>query len=182
LRDGFALTSAGAYADFATVALGVLEGLLSHAGGPKEGPRPAAEHVLAGLPDLELHPDVAQGMRRLRDAGVRLITLTNGAAELTATVLRRGGVADLVERMMSVSEVGRWKPAAAPYLHAAQQSGVPPDEMALIAVHPWDIDGAKRAGLRAGWLNRAASPYPGHFERPDAVGGDLTALGEALLG
>jgi 2-haloacid dehalogenase len=181
LRDGFALTAAGAYADFASVALDVLRGLLSGVGNLQREPVKAAEHVLAGLPELDLHPDVAKGMRRLRDAGVRMVTLTNGAAELTGTLLQRGGVADLVERRLSVTEVGRWKPAPEPYLYAARECGVEIKAMVLVAVHPWDIDGAKRAGLLAGWLNRTGSPYPDFFAKPDAAAPDLRALADALL-
>jgi 2-haloacid dehalogenase len=100
---------------------------------------------------------------------------------MTGALLRRGGVAHLVERTLSVSEVRRWKPAREPYLFAAEHCGVPPDRAALVAVHPWDIDGAKRAGLLAGWLNRTEQPYPGFFERPDATGSDLGALVDGLL-
>ena len=39
--------------------------------------------------------------------------------------------------------------------------------MLLVAVHPWDIDGAKRAGLRTAWINRGGQPYPGYFLAPD---------------
>jgi 2-haloacid dehalogenase len=78
LRDGFALTAAGGYADFRTIAKAVLRGQL----GQLENPEQAAEHVLAGFDELDVHPDVAEGMRKLADAGVRMVTLTNGAAEI----------------------------------------------------------------------------------------------------
>ena len=51
----------------------------------------------------------------------------------------------------------------------------------LIAVHPWDIDGAKRAGLRGGWLNRRRSPYPDFFRPPDATAETLGGLADELL-
>ncbi len=181
LRDGFALTAAGAYADFRAIALVVLGGLFARVEGLRRPPSSAAEHVLEGLPELGLHPDVSDGMRRLHDAGIRMVTLTNGAAELTETLLRRGGVADFVERRLSVTDVGRWKPAAEPYLYAARSCGVQTDAMVLVAAHPWDVDGAKRAGLVAGWLNRRRSPYPEFFEEPDATGPDLTVLADALV-
>jgi 2-haloacid dehalogenase len=136
--------------------------------------------VLAGFAELDVHLDVAEGLRLLADAGVRMATLTNGAAQIATRLLERAGLADSVERFLSADELGRWKPAREPYLYAAQELGVPPEQCALVAVHPWDIDGAKRAGLQAGWLNRRNSTFPGFFEAPDATGETLGALADAL--
>jgi 2-haloacid dehalogenase len=180
LRDGIALAAAGAYAEFRTVGFGVLRGLLAGLETLGRDPEEAAEHVLAGFAELDVHPDVPEGVRRLADAGVRMATLTNGAAEVAERLLKRAGLAVLVERFLSVDEVRRWKPAPEPYLHAAQQLGVPPERCALIAVHPWDIDGAKRAGLQAGWLNRRGLRYPDFFLPPDATGKTLGVLTDAL--
>lgn len=182
LRDGFALTAAGAYADFRTVALGVLRGLLAaRVERLQRDPEQAADEVLAGFGELDVHPDVGEGIHKLADAGVRMATLTNGAANVAAKLLENAGLAHLLERLLSVDEVRRWKPGREPYLYAASELGVPPAECAFVAVHPWDIDGAKRAGLQAAWLNRRNDRYPDFFEAPDATGETLGALAEALL-
>lgn len=52
--------------------------------------------------------------------------------------------------------------------------------MLLVAVHPWDIHGAPRAGLRTAWLNRTGGSYPGHFETPEFIITALTELPAAL--
>ncbi len=96
-------------------------------------------------------------------------------------MLSRAGVLDLLERRMSVSEARWWKPAAEPYRHAAAQCGVAVDQMVLIAVHPWDTDGAQRAGLTTGWINRKDHPYPQCFLPPDVTGSNLPAVAHALL-
>jgi 2-haloacid dehalogenase len=181
LRDGFALTAASAYADFRTVALGVLRGQLAQVEALRRDPGDAADHIVAGFGELDVHPDVAEGMHRLADAGVRMATLSNGAAEVAEKLLERAGLDDLVERRLSVDEVRRWKPAPEPYRHAARELGASPEECVLVAVHPWDIDGAKRVGLQAAWLNRKRAPYPDFFERPDATAETLRGLAEALL-
>ena len=181
LRDGFALTVAGGYADFRTVALGVLRGLLMQVETLRHDADAAAEHVLAGFGELDVHTDVPEGMRKLAAAGVRMATLSNGAAEIATKLLDRAGLADLVERRLSVDEVRRWKPASQPYLHAARELGVAPAECVLVAVHPWDVDGAKGAGLQAGWLNRRGARHLDFFQPPDATGETLGSLAEALL-
>ncbi len=181
LRDGFALTLAGGYAAFSDVAAASLRMALSGIDDLRRDLEDAVAFVLAGFPELDVHADVPEGIRRLHDAGVRLVTLTNGSVALSEAMLDRAGVLDRFERRMSVAEVRRWKPAAQPYLYAAAQSGVSVGQMALVAVHPWDTDGAKRAGLPTGWVNRKDQPYPQTFLEPDATGPDLPAVADALL-
>lgn len=181
LRDGFALTAAGGYADFRTVALAVLRGRLARVEALRQEPADAAEYIVEGFAELGIHPDVEEGMRKLSDAGVRMATLSNGSTEVAEKLLERARLADLVERLLSVDEVKRWKPAPEPYLYAARELAVPLERCALIAVHPWDIDGAKRAGLHGAWLTRTNSAYPEFFDAPDATAETLGALADALL-
>lgn len=123
---------------------------------------------------------VAGGLRELHAAGVRIITLSNGSSRVAESLLERGGVRDLVEQCLSVSDTGRWKPAPEAYAHAADRCAVETGELMLIAVHPWDIDGALRAGLRAGWLSRDDAPYPPYLRRPEATARTLSELAAVL--
>ena len=179
LRDGFALTAAGAFAEFSEVAAACLRTVLQEVDSARL--EDAVSFVLEGFVELDVHADVREGVELLHEAGVRLVTLTNGSVTLSEGMLDRAGILDRLERCMSVDEIGRWKPAPEPYLYAAAQCGVPPEQVALVAVHPWDIDGAKRAGLGAGWINRKNRPYPRPFEEPDVSGPDLVAVAERLV-
>src|ERR687888_558968 len=109
LRDGFALTAAGAYADFRTIAVSVLRDRQAQVETLTRDPGQAAEHVVAGFGELDVHPDVEEGVRKLANAGVRMGTLANGGAELAAKLLKRAGLAHLFERRLSVDDVRRWK-------------------------------------------------------------------------
>jgi 2-haloacid dehalogenase len=180
LRDGIALAASGGYADFQHVGRAVLRTLL--AGVPRLSTplEEAAEHILAGMTTLSVHPDVPAGIRNLREAGMVVATLTNGSAAIAKGLLERAGLDGLVERNLAVDEVGRWKPAPEPYRHACRTLRVAESEAVLIAVHPWDVHGAKRAGLSGAWLDRDGRPYPDIFEPPDATGRDLPTLAKAL--
>jgi 2-haloacid dehalogenase len=182
LRDGIALAASGQYAPFPDVARGALRPLLARVGGLGPPLDDAAEHILSGIATLPVHPDVEPGLRRMREAGLRIATLTNGRAASAEGLLERAGVADLVERSLDVSEVGRWKPAPEPYQHACRTLGVAPTAAVLIAVHPWDVHGAMCAGLRGAWLDRHGDPYPGVFRAPDVSAPDLPALVDQLIG
>jgi len=181
LRDGFAVTAAGGYAEFAVVARAALRVVLSRVDGLHGPLDAAASHVLDGFGELAVHPDVPDGMRMLHQAGVRLVTLTKGSADLAEGTFARADVLDLLERRMSVSEPRRWKPAPEAYRFAAHVCGVPIGQTALVAVHPWDVDGANRAGMTTGWIDRAGSPYPDSFLPADVTGPDLPAVAAALL-
>lgn len=181
LRDGFALTAAGTSATFPDIGAGVLRGLLHNLPGLTADVDEVVQGLLDGFSTLKLHPDVVPGMRLLHDEGLRLVTLTNGSAAVAEKLFDAAGVADLVERRLSVDDVGRWKPAASAYQYAAEQCGLRIDRMAMVAVHPWDIDGAARAKMTTGWLDRTGAPFPGVFSRPDVTGPDLSAVARGLL-
>lgn len=178
LRDGAGLAAAGGYAEFADVARGVLGSLLGGLGRPEAEAEAAAAEIVGGIAELPLHQDVAPGLEALRGQGLRLVTLTNGTSQVTEQLLARAGVLELVEQRLSVADVGRWKPAPEPYHHAAACCEVEPEQAMLVAAHPWDVDGAKRAGLRAAWINRTGAPYPSHLFDPDLEAPDLVALAE----
>jgi 2-haloacid dehalogenase len=160
LRDGIGVAAAGGLARFADVARGVLAAMLP--GDPE-----AVEQVMAGFLDLPVHPDVPGGIRALRAAGHRLATLSNGAASVAGGLLTRAGIRDQFEALLSVEDAGAWKPARVAYHYAADRLGIPPAEATLVAVHPWDIDGAARAGLRTAWINRTGAAYPAHLVSPE---------------
>lgn len=180
LRDGFALTAAGQYADFADVAREALRSTLAEVEGLEHLPEEATEHVLAGLRQLPLHADVRLGLEQLHGTGVRLVTLTNGSIENARSLLERGGAAELIEQVLSVEAVRSWKPSPEAYGHAVASCGVSPEEVMLAAVHPWDIDGAVRAGLRACWINRSGGQYPEIFRPPELICRDFVELATAL--
>ncbi|WP_106535157.1 haloacid dehalogenase type II [Haloactinopolyspora alba] len=176
LRDAFALTATGGYRPFADIAAGTLR---SATGNALDGE--AVRTVLAGFGELDPHPDVEPAIRLAREAGTRVVTLTNGPALNTGTLLQRAGVADDVEQVLSVDDVQQWKPAPEIYRHAAYSADVPPERVALVAAHAWDTHGAGQAGLTTGWVTRQDGRFPEFFRSPDVVGSDLVGVVRGLL-
>lgn len=176
LRDGMALSATGDFAPFTDVAEAALRGLTSYTISDEQ-----VAHVMAGFGELPAFPDALPAMTTLTDAGVRVACLTNGSAYLTSSFINRTGLGSLVDRVVSVAEVYRWKPAMVVYLYAAEVLDVPPERMALVAAHDWDCHGAKRAGLTTGWVSRKSGGFGAPFEPPDVVGEDLTEVAAKLL-
>ena len=179
LRDGFALTASGDNQPFAAIGADALRTLLA-AQGVSENLDTAVERVMAAMQNLSLHPDVPDGVRALAAAGHRLITLTNGAAANTNKLFVAGGIRDQFELLLSVEDAPAWKPGLAAYEYAGASAGAEASGMLLVAVHPWDIHGAARAGLRTAWLNRTGARYPSYFQAPDITITALTELPPAI--
>lgn len=180
LRDGFALAAAGGQETFAHLADGALRILLAGARLSRPADE-AVDHVLSGFAELNVHPDVPDGVRLLRQHDLRLVTLSNGSADVAARLLTRAGIRGQFEHLLSVEDAGAWKPVPAAYTHAARACSVDIGQMLLIAVHPWDIHGAHRAGMRTGWITRQHVPYPGYFAAPDLQAPDLVSLAGQIV-
>ncbi|MFF4801030.1 haloacid dehalogenase type II [Streptomyces sp. NPDC001351] len=181
LRDGFALTAAGAYADFTSVAHEGVRTLLSGLEGWTGDAEAAARHILDGFAQPAVHPDVPDGVRKLSDAGYRLTAMTNGSVALAERLLDAAGVRDRFEALSDVGGPRCWKPAPAAYHYAVERVGVRPEQAMVVAVHPWDIDGARRAGLDGAWLRRGVSVYPRTMTPPSLSAQDLKELAEMLV-
>lgn len=76
--------------------------------------------------------------------------------QIAGKLFSDAGIRDESESLLSVEDAPAWKPARGSYQNAAASTGTDPGSMLLVAVHPWDIHGAARAGLRTAWLNSGA--------------------------
>ncbi|MEU0222557.1 HAD family hydrolase, partial [Streptomyces sp. NPDC006265] len=109
------------------------------------------------------------------------------SADTTRAVLDRAGLTDCFEAHLDVHGAGgRWKPAAEAYAYAVRAVGVAAGAVMLVSVHPWDIDGAARAGLATAWLRRGRDPYPTSLltaeREADGVADLARMLGETTPG
>jgi len=179
LRDGFALTVAGVGKPFADIGAEVLRAAL-HDKRLTSSLDAAVDHIMGGFSQLDVHADVPEGIRALRRVGLRLVTLSNGSSAIAEGLLQRAGLQDHVERFLSVDAAGIWKPAPGSYAYALRECRVAPVDAMLVAVHPWDTDGAARAGLASAWVNRGGATYPAYFRSPDLSVASLVELAERL--
>ena len=174
LHTGTAATVAGVWLPFRAAVESALAQLTDL---PDAGRARVADTFLELVP----HPDVEPALRRLTTAGVRVVTLSHGSPGVAEAGLERGGIAPLVERTLTSETVRAWKPSREAYLWAAGVCRVPPERMALVAAHGWDVLGAERAGLTGAWFPRGERVYPPAFPAPAVVAGDLAGAVDALL-
>lgn len=179
LRDGFALTATGDKPSFATLAGEALRVELTRVGTNREI-EAAVTHIMEGFAQLALHSDVAAGVDRLAGSGFRLVTLSNGSSEIAQRLLMKAGIDHHFEAFLSVDDASAWKPGGASYQYMLDECSTATEEAMLVAVHPWDLDGAAKKGMSTAWINRSGDYFPTYFHKPTFEVATIGELAEKL--
>jgi 2-haloacid dehalogenase len=128
------------------------------------------------------HPEVPAALRRLRDHGFRLFTLTDNTLATSGRQLEHGGIIEEFERRFSVDEtVRRHKPAPEAYHSVAAALDLDPASICLIASHVWDTIGAGAAGWQTALILREGNAPLDVGPLPDYLGKDLDAVADQLI-
>ncbi|MBP0446299.1 haloacid dehalogenase type II [Roseomonas sp. SSH11] len=178
LRDAFALSATGDFRPFPEVLRAALDQVLAEQG--LAPPEEARALLAARMKALPARQDAREAFGMIARAGMRIMALSNGAAASTRGLLEQAGLEDLVEHVVSVEEVGTFKPRREVYEHAARIAQAEPGRMALVAVHPWDIQGAKAAGMTTAYVS-VERPFPPVMRKPDLEAPSLSGAAEALV-
>ena len=175
-----ALTLNGVYVPFTDIGGAVLR-MLAATRGIKVSDADAAE-LTDRFATMPPHPEVPAALRRLRDHGFRLFTLTDNTLEISGRQLAQAGVIDVFERRFSVDEtVRRHKPAPEAYRSVAAALETDPGGICLIACHVWDTIGAVAAGWQAGLILREGNAPLDVGPQPTYIGPDLDVIADQLI-
>lgn len=113
---------------------------------------------------LDPWPDVRAGLEVLRQARV-VAALSNGNLALLVDLSRHGDLR--FDCLLSAELARKYKPEAEVYLTAARLLGLEPGEVMMVAAHPFDLKGARAAGLRTAFVDRPLEYGPGSPPRED---------------
>jgi 2-haloacid dehalogenase len=128
------------------------------------------------------YTEVPDALRRLRDYGFRLFTLTDNPREISGRQLERGGVSGLFERRFSVDDtVKRHKPAPEAYHSVTAALDGEPGDICLVACHVWDTIGALSAGWQAALILREGNAPLDVGPQPNYIGENLEAIADQLI-
>ena len=179
LQNAFVATITGPYRDFGTLGAAALDMVAARHGVPITPEDKNA--ILSEMRRLPPHPETQGALEHLRQAGLRLVTLTNSTALVAEAQMAHAGLSGSFERIFSADAVQRLKPAPEAYRMVADHLGVAIGDLRLIAAHAWDIAGALRAGCAAAFVARPGMVLDPLVERPDVVGADLREVAERIL-
>lgn len=172
IRSALALTAAGEYVPFGTLAAVALRDLAAEKGGHVDDGQVAT--LVQSIRRLPAHPDVVPALATLRADGHRIVTLTNSVLEVAHDQLGASGLDDLVDAVYSADEVRRLKPAPEPYQMVLERERT--DSATLVAAHDWDVAGAAAAGLETVFVGREGRRPISAVAPPTHVVPDLSGL------
>ena len=117
-----------------------------------------------------------QQLRRLQPA-IKLAILSNGAPAMLNTVVAHNKLNALLDEVLSVDEVGIFKPDPRVYQLACDRMGFAGNAIGFVSSNGWDAAGAKAFGFTTFWINRAKTPLEMLGVKPDYVLNSLNELG-----
>ena len=123
--------------------------------------------------------DAIQGLRMLSDR-YKLVALSNGEQWYLEELLRNN-VPIRFDAIISVDQVGAFKPSPGIYRKAVQRLGCEPGEIMMVAAHSFDILGAQTCGFRAAYVDRYGLPTEVSEYQPDIIVDDFVELASELL-
>ncbi|WP_119462519.1 haloacid dehalogenase type II [Rhodospirillaceae bacterium SYSU D60014] len=141
----------GSHADFWRVTRDSLDYALAQVGIEDRALRGRLLEIYRILdPYPEAHPTLA----RLKDRGFKTALLSNGSPEMLSTAVDRAALGPLLDHVLSVEEVGIYKPHPSVYQLAVDRLGLPAARICFVSSNGWDAAGAAHFGFRVCWINR----------------------------
>lgn len=139
----------------------------------------ASDEIMGIWQDLDAFPEVLPALHRLKER-YDLVALSNGDPHFLEHLVSNRIGWDF-DAIISVAEVGAFKPHPAVYRHAAARLGLEPAQCLMVSANSFDVLGARACGFRAAFVNRQDLPYEDSLLLPDVTVSDFTALADALL-
>lgn len=140
-----------------------------------------AKEAISPIKSLPPHLEVKEALKNLRDKNYKLVSLTNGSNEAVRSQLKNAGLTDLFDEMLSIEDIGKYKPHQDTYNWASRKMGIKPEESMLIAAHGWDIAGALWANWRAAFISRPGKQLFPLAPEPEIIGSDLEEVAQKIL-
>jgi 2-haloacid dehalogenase len=129
---------------------------------------------------IDAYPDASATLQQLKDAGYATGILSNGSPDMLAAAVNNSRLAPLLDEVMSVHDVGIYKPSPLVYQLAVDRMGVSPQEICFVSANAWDASGAANFGFQVAHLNRFGQPAEGLPGTPKAVMESLSDLPPVL--
>jgi 2-haloacid dehalogenase len=174
-----ALTVAGQYVPFTDIGAAVMKMLADTMGiTVSDADKKELTDKFSTMPP---YAEVPGALKKLRNAGFRLYTLTDNLLEVQTRQLTHGGIVDLFDKRFSADEVKHHKPSREAYAHVEKALGLKPSQLCLIACHTWDTLGAVAAGWQGALIKRVGNDVLGVGPQPHYVGKNLNDIADQLI-
>jgi 2-haloacid dehalogenase len=141
----------GRHADFWQVTGDALDFALETLAIDKPGIR---DRLMTLYLTLDPFPEVADVLKQLKAAGVRTAILSNGSHKMLGAVVQSAKLDRLLDAILSVEDVGVYKPHPKTYQLAVDRLSVPASAISFQSSNAWDAYAASAFGMKVVWCNR----------------------------
>jgi len=169
------------HADFWQVTAEALEYALERHGiDPGAGRATLHDALMQAYLELQPYPEVATTLAGLGGLGLKLAILSNGTPAMLDAAVQNAGFSALFQAVLSVEEVGIYKPDPRVYALAVERLGVAKSEILFLSSNAWDVAGAASFGFQVVWVNRFAQPRERLPGNPVEIVSNLADLPQML--
>jgi 2-haloacid dehalogenase len=118
--------------------------------------------LLSAYDALVPFPEVRDALIALKRKRSRVAILSNGDPDLLDNAVRSAKLEDVLDALLSVSDVGVFKPSGRVYRLAMTKFGAAREDITFVSANRWDVAGAQAFGFKTVWVNRTGAPdeYP----------------------
>lgn len=132
------------------------------------------ERLLALYWELSAYPEVPQMLHELKAAGLKTAILSNGSPDMLDGAVKSAGISDVLDAVLSVEDVGVFKPDRRVYDLVGSHFQTNPAEVLFVSSNGWDAAAASGYGFYTLWVNRAGDPVDRLPWTPQQIATDLT--------
>lgn len=125
---------------------------------------------------LQAYPEVPAMLKALKDGGFATAILSNGSPDMLDGAVQSAGLGAVLDAVLSVEDVGIFKPATPVYDLVGGHFGCAPDEVLFVSSNGWDAAKASQYGFHTTWVNRAGEPVDRLPDHPEQILSDLSSI------
>jgi 2-haloacid dehalogenase len=131
---------------------------------------------------LKPWPDAEVSLRKLKDAGVRVITIANFSPAMLRSNAEGAHLTGLFDELLSTDANHTYKPDPRAYELGVKRLNLKKEDIVFAAFGGWDAAGAKAFGYPTFWVNRFALPPEELGVAPDGTSNTFAGLLAFVLG
>ena len=168
----------GVHADFWHVTGDALDYALDFHGVSEPGLK---DELMALYLKLEAYPEVVAALEAVRSRGKQTAILSNGSPSMLDSAVRHSGLDKLFTQVISVEDVGIYKPSRRVYRLAMQKLSLhETSAICFVSANPWDAQGAAHFGFQVARVDRFGLKDDRIPGKPAALIKDLSELAGLL--
>jgi 2-haloacid dehalogenase len=134
------------------------------------------ERLMNQYRHLSAFPETREVLQALKARGIVTGILSNGDPDMLNIAVRSAGLEDLLDHVLSVDSIRKYKTHPDAYALGPQATGLPVRQIAFVSCNSWDALAATWYGYPTLWVNRYALPFEELDTQPARTGTSLRGV------